>query len=202
MLARTALVRFAQGKVIRYMYDERFQTIETDPDWMFRLSTASGNGGGQGLLWTEHWAGAEDDARQVVRWDEFGPIIAQMFGDNWNPVLPTFQDLTPECGRFLAEHLPEEHRRFADVVEENCPAWFITRRIANVGKEKFMDYPQNSYGIFLGKCYVLGADGTEMLRCQDIPFTKVGDVYHLRRLAANLRCFGGLKWQPIEEGAP
>ncbi len=199
LLARTMIFRFAQGKLVRYMYDEGFQTIDTSPDWMLRLTTASGNGGGQALLWADRWAGAEDDVRQVIRWDEFGPNISQMFGDHWYPVFPTFLDLTPECGRFLADYLLPETRAFVVAVERNCPAWFLTRRVANVGKEKFMDYPQNSYGLFLGKCYALGATGQEMLRFQDIPFTRVGDLYHMRKLVANLRCFGGLRWQPVGE---
>lgn len=47
LLMRTALLRFAQGKFIQHMYDEKFQTIEVEPGWMFRLTTGSGNGGGQ-----------------------------------------------------------------------------------------------------------------------------------------------------------
>jgi len=195
LLARTALLRFAQGKLLEYLYGEKFQTIDTGPDWMFRLSTASGNGGGQGLLWTDHWAGPADDVRQVIQWDEFGPLISQMWGDHWQATLPLFQNLTPQCGRFLGDHLKEECGRFIGAVEKNAPAWFITRRPSNLGKETAMDNPRNSYGIFLGKCYVLGAPGSEMLRCQDIPFTRLGDLYHIRRLTANIARLGGMEWQ-------
>lgn len=194
LLARTALLRFAQGKLIRYTYDQGLQNVEAAPDWMYRLSTASGNGGGQGLLWTDHWAGADDDVRQVIQWDEFGPSIAQAWGDHWHATQPLFQDLTPECARFLGDHLRGECTRFVSTVEKNAPAWFITRRPSNIGKETAMDNPRNSYGTFLGKAYALGASGPEMMRCQDIPFVRTGDLYHLRRLSANLACYAGLKW--------
>jgi hypothetical protein len=194
LLARTALLRFAQGKLVRYMYDEGFQKVEAEPDWMHRLSNASGNGGGQGLLWTNHWTGADDDVRQVIQWDEFGPLIAQAWGDHWHATQPLFQDLTPECARFLGDHLRNECARFVSAVETNAPAWFITRRPSSIGKETAMDNPRNSYGTFLGKAYALGASGPEMMRCQDIPFVRTGDLYHLRRLSANLACYAGLKW--------
>lgn len=134
----------------------------------------------------------------MIRWDEFGPVVSQMFGDHWYPIFPTFLDLTPEDGRFLSDCLLVECERFVDAVERNCPAWFVTRGIAFVGKGKSMNSPLNSYSIFLAHCYVLGTDGKEMLRYQDIPFTKVGDLYHIRRIIANLRCFNGLKWESIK----
>ena len=196
MLARTALFRFAQGKVVRYMYDEKLQTIEAAPHWMARLSTSVGESG-PALLWTDHWTGAEDDVRQVIRWDEFGPVVAQMFGDHWDPILPPFQELVPECGRFLGDFLLEESARYVAAVERVAPFWYLTRRQASFGKEISTDSPRNSFSIFLAKCYVLGADGGELLRYQDIPFTRVGDLYHIRRLVANVRCMGGLKWQRL-----
>lgn len=195
-LARTALFRFAQSKVARYMYDEKFQVIGEKPDWMYDLSTCYGEAGA-GLLWTDQWAGADDDVRQCVRWDQFGPAIAQAFGDHWNPIQPTFQNLTPECGRFLADHLADDCRRFLSMVERNAPAWHVTRRLSYIGKENSMDSPRNSYALFLGKCYALGADGKELLKNQDAPFCRVGDLYHIRRITANLRAFGGLKWKKV-----
>jgi len=198
MLARTAVLRFAHGKLIRYSYDAGLQNIALKPDWMYRLSTSGGNGSGPGLLWTPHWAGADDDVRAVIEWDEFGPIVSQMLNQMWQPVMPHFQDTVPELGRFVGDHLRPETRRYVAAVEANAPAWHLTRRPAYLGKEMHLDSPRNSLGVFLAKCYVLGADGKEMTRYQDIPFLRVGDLYHLRRLTANLRCFGGLHWEELQ----
>lgn len=197
VLARTALLRFAQSEVARYMYDEKFQTIDAEPDWMRQLSTAPGESG-PNPLWTDHWAGADDDVRQVIRWDECGPVIATVDTDQLRPILPAFLELTPECGRFLGDQLGLECRQFVQAVERNAPDWFVTLRQANLGEENSVDSPRNSLSVFLGNCYALGVGGAKMTQCLDIPFCRVGDLYHLRKLTANLRCLGGLKWQTVK----
>jgi len=192
LLARTALLRFAHGAIIRYMYDAKFQTVEPADDWMVTIGGAKG-----GLLWLEKWGGGEDDVRQAIRWDEFGPAISQMLGTHWMPVLPGFLHLTPEAGRFLGDHVASHSERVIRAVESNAPHWYIVRRQSYLGGETATDSPRNSFSVFMAKCYVQGTPGEEMMRYQDIPFTKVGDLYHIRRLAGNLRCFGGLKWREI-----
>jgi len=199
MLARTGVLRFAHGKLIRYSYDAGLQEVALEPDWMYRLSTSGGNGSGPGLLWTRYWAGAQDDVRAVIRWDEFGPTISQMLNQMWQPVMPHFQDTTPELGRFVGDHLRRETQRYIEAVEQNAPAWYLTRRPAYLGKEMHIDSPRNSLGVFLAKSYVLGNNGEEMAHYQDIPFVRVGDLYHLRRLTANLRCFGGIHWKELKQ---
>jgi len=191
-LARTALLRFNQEKAVRYMYDEKFQTVDYGPDWMLKLSTSYGESGPR-LPWVAHWAGADDDVRTTIRWDEFGPVIGWMYGNNWDPVLVTFQGLTPEVGAFLHDHLGDECRRYLDVIELNAPCWHATRRPSYLGKENSMDSPRNAFSLFLAKCYALDADGQTMLAHQDIPFVKVGDLFHIRRLTANLGQFGRAK---------
>jgi hypothetical protein len=195
LLARTVVHRFAHEWLVDYAYDRDLVSVDLEPDWMMELSTWGGNGGGPGLLWTDHWADAEDDARAVIQWDEFGPILAQTLNHMWQPVLPHFQDLTPECGRFLADHLRTKCLAHLAAVRRNAPAWYVTRRPAYVGKEMHVDSPRNSQSVFLAMCYVAQIGGREMAACQDIPFVPRGDLYHLRRLAANLRCFGGLQWE-------
>lgn len=195
-LARTACLFFSQGKIVPYMYDQKFQTVDADPNWMAELSMTTGDGG-RGLLWTGHWAGAEDDVRQVIRWDEFGPVVAQMYGDMWFPVFTLFQDLTPEAGRFLGDHMLDECTRYVAAVERNAPHWFVTRRDPSFGTEVCSDSPRNSYGVFLGKAYALGTKGSDLMRNQDVPFCRVGDLYHIRRLVANLRAFGGQKYEAV-----
>jgi hypothetical protein len=193
-LARTALRRLAQAKYVRFFYDDGLFKIEEEPDWMVRMSTSPGESG-HSMLWAEHWAGADDDVRQLVRWDEFGPLISQVYLYNVNPELPTFNNLTAECGRFLWDHAREDCSRFIGAVELNAPDWHLVHRPPYLGNEISCDSPRNGYTVFLGKCYAQGVSGEEMLRYQDVPFVKTGDLYHIGRLVANLRCFGGLSWQ-------
>jgi hypothetical protein len=141
------------------------------------------------LLWLPHWKEAKDDVRAVIQWDELGPVVAQTLNHFWQPVLPHFQDLTPECGWFLADHLRDRCVRVLEAVELNAPAWHLTLRPAYLGKEMHADSPRNSFSIFLAHCYVARTPGEKMLRYQDIPFVRVGDLYHIRRLVANLRAF-------------
>jgi len=193
MLARTALLRFAQGYIVQYIYDEDIQTITEPSDWMKTYSTATGENG-HGTLWTDNWAGYENDVRQAIRWDEFGPVIHQVYAYGWHPVMPAFENMTPECGRFLTDHASGHCTRFIQTVEWNAPAWYSIRNYAYLGIENTTDNPRHPFQIFMGKCYVQGTAGSELVKYQDMPFVKVGDLYHMRKVAANLRTFGGLQW--------
>jgi len=193
-LNRTALNRFAQGKVVQYLYDEKIQTIEESPNWMIQWAWASGSS----YLWTDHWAGFADDVRQVVQWDEYGPVPAFTQGEGVKPIMFAFLNLSPECGRFLGDFLSPECGRFVKRVERTAPAWFVVQGEPVLGREMNQDRPANPYNIFMAKCYVLGVEGSRMTRYQDIPAFRVGDAYHIRKLVANLRAFGGLKWQKVQ----
>lgn len=190
MLARTMLLRFAQQAVLRHMYDADFQTVEMEPDWMFAFG-----GSRHAPLFVVPWAGAEDETRAVIRWDEFGPAISHMFGSHWYPIFPHFQYITAECGAFLAEHARPRTQRFVDAIEANAPHWYINQRQSYVGKETWMDSPRNGSSIFLGRAYALNAPAEAQYRWQDAPFVRVGDLYQIRRIVANLRAFA------VEEGA-
>lgn len=198
-LAKTALRRAAQGRLIRYMYDEEFQTIDVDPDWPHRVG-----GMRSGRLWPYRWADEEGDVRQVLIWDEAGPAIAQIYADlgGFGPQhtrwIPVFSEVTPELARFLGDHVQAETRRFVDVYDLNCPYWHITRRMCDVGTECSIDDPRGPYGVFLVMCYGLGADGADMLRRQDIPYTRIGDLFHIEKLAAGIRALGGVRWERID----
>jgi len=193
-LSRAALNRLAQGKLVQYLYDEKIQTIEERPDWMIEWARCSGTI----YMWTTHWTGAEDDVRQVIHWDEFGPIVSHTLGDGWNPIMPLFLDMSPECARFLADFLVKECRRYVERVERVSPAWFVTQGEPVLSREMNQDRLFNPYGIFLGKCYVLATEGSRMMPYQDMPAFRVGDDFHIRKLVANLRSFGGLKWQKTQ----
>lgn len=198
-LARTAIRRVAQEKLIEYMYDAGIVSIDQPPDWMDIYSTAHGEGGA-GQLWTSDWTDHRSDYRKVVLWDERGPLISDMLSSDWDPIQHGFMGLTPECGRFLRDHVLPEQTRLASAISRNCPAWFLVRRPSNVGKETHMDNPLNSFNTVMAMIYVLGVEGEDAAALQDMPFVARGDLYHLRRLAAALRAENGLIWQSEGDG--
>ena len=61
-----------------------------------------------------------------------------------------------------------------------------------------MDNPQNAFCAYMASAYGMQYDGTTMLKYLDIPIFKAGDLYQIRRLVANLRCFGGHQWQTVQ----
>jgi hypothetical protein len=199
MLAKAALRRFCQGKMIDYVYDEKFQQLELGPDWMVKLSTSGGETG-TAHLWFDSWHGAKEDVRVPVFWDEYGPVLDYM-DDDWTPVLIWFQNMTPELGRFLRDNLKAECDRQIAAVERNAPAWFVTDRESYLGKETSVDNPENALTIFLARCYIQGAAGADMLKYQDVPLWKVGDLLHMSKLLANLRAFSGIEFESQKGGA-
>lgn len=197
LLARTSLHLFAHEKLTQYLYDSKIITITEPSDWMFKYSTNHIEAGA-GLIWSDKWKTGKDDFRTATHWDEFGPYLDHSYRNQWDPRVVRYQQMTPECGHFLQDNSKEENASYLALVEKNCPAWFIVNRPSNIGKETWIDNPANAYQYFLGMAYALGKDGKSLMKYQDIPCTKVGDIYQIRKIVANLRALNGSKWEAIK----
>ena len=185
----------AQWNIAEHLCDAEIQTIEEDSDWCKTLSASVGEGDDM-ILFVDEWADGFDDPRFIWYWDEYGPTLG--VHGNWWDVHTVFVNMTPECGRFMADNIQSQIGYQLYAIAENAPAWHQIRRISYIGKENSMDNPQNAFCAYMASAYGMQYDGTTMLKYLDIPIFKAGDLYQIRRLVANLRCFGGHQWQTIQ----
>ena len=71
-LARTAINRFANGKLIGYLYDEGIVKIAGPANWLALLSTSTAEAGA-GQLWTDNWDTGDEDCRDSRRLERNRP---------------------------------------------------------------------------------------------------------------------------------
>jgi len=217
--ARTAIFRYALGRYANYLHDSRFIVLPTDPgltqeqyldtcgeiaasgkirslwgkaDWMARHFSGSWTG----RLVTYKWTSAEDDVRSVVRLDEFGVLFDEVLTRYAGKGLLAYRGLTPELGRFLADHQQAKARVFVDRVAEHMPDWYLALCTANLGAEYNYLAPEDSYQCFLARAWILGEPPATLARFLDVPWMARGDLYYIHKLAETILAYRGLQWRP------
>lgn len=124
-------------------------------------------------------------------------------------------DLSPEMGRFLADHAKEQVAAFVDRKEKFVPLWFIARGPGHVGladpeylkgrkaeagqtQDEISSAPPYATGpIFFAKAMVLGEDPAVLRTYLDVPQCRVGDLECLEKLSALLRRHAKVTWEPL-----
>lgn len=203
LFARAAVLRFAMGVFARWLHDEHLVVAPAQPDWYVRANDRMADGERvaretAGYPFALHWRGPQDDIRQVVILDEFGPSVRQTLKVYMQEVLPTFHHLVPEVGRFLADHLREPCAAYVAQCEDHMPDWELAWGDSVLGSESSTIDPANGCQLFLAKAYVLGAGADELRARLDIPWCRVGDLYYMGKLAATLAADAG-RWRPVAE---
>jgi hypothetical protein len=146
--------------------------------------------------------------RQVDRLDETGVDVWEWAGvdclrsgqkreytekDYWynriTPHLLPFRDLTPELGRFLADHLKSESAAFCQRVAENLPHWHAAYAEAILGSEIGFMPPCDGYGLFLAHAWILQDKPRELERLIDVPWLNLGDLFYLHKLATTVNAY-------------
>jgi hypothetical protein len=190
LLARTAVLRFAMAKYARYLTDERLYVLPKRPDWFIPFSRGSWTA----RLYTYQWTRPLHDVRTFARMDQFGVQFDDTLDWYHGTGLPKLRCLTPELGRFLKDHLRPEIAEFCRRVEANSPNWYLAYATAFVGAEFYYQQPQESYTQFLARAWVLGESPEQLERHLDVPWMKVGDLYHLHKLAETIKAYRGTQW--------
>jgi len=199
-----------EDRIIRVETDPKRTTLPGDPAWWAKMR----RGDWMGDLVTWSWTKPLDNVRQVHRLDETGVDVWEWCGtdcygtglkrdadpqkDYWYmrlaPYLLPFRDMAPELGRFLADHLRPEAEAFCARVVENQPHWHIAYAEAILGAEIGFNCPCDAYGHFLARAWVLGEKPEQLERCLDVPWLKLGDLYHLHKLAETIKAYRGVVW--------
>lgn len=190
LLARTAMLRFAMARYARYLQDSRLYVLPAEADWFIRFSRGSWTA----RLYTYHWTQPLHDTRTFARMDQFGVQFDDTLDWYHGTGLPKLRHLTPELARFLKDHLRPEVAEFVRRVELNSPNWYLALATAFVGAEFYYQQPQESYTQFLARAWILDEAPDKLERYLDVPWMKVGDLYHLHKLAEAIKARRGTRW--------
>jgi len=200
-----------EDTVIKVQTDPSRYAIPKDPAWWAKQRSNDW----MGELVTWNWSQPIHNVRQVHRLDETGVDVWEWCGtdcygtgqkrdadpqkDYWYmrlaPYLLPFRDMVPELGRFLADHLKAEAEAFCARIVENQPHWYITYAEAILGQEIGFNCPCDAHGHFLARAWILGERPEQLERYLDVPWLKLGDLYHLHKLAETIKAYRGVAWE-------
>lgn len=193
LMNKALISRFAQEKLVKYLYEVNLQQIPQDADWLLTMSLANGETG-VAILWRDGWSSYADDVRRPLKFDQFGIFLSDSIPARLQRELLSYKDLTPELGRFLHDFALSEANEWFSAVEENSPSWYRAYTPAFLGTENPFSLPQNAHQIFLVQALILGASPEELAGYLDIPWVHIGDYYYIHKLAETIKAFRGYTW--------
>lgn len=173
LLARTLAHRFALGKYVAWLHRE-------------------------GMLDTPAGYDPSLDFREVAVSEQ---AALPGYGLNQHGLLPFFTDvegpmscMVPELARFFADYLRPECESFARESALFYPDAFLAYGTPRRSAEWWHNYPQDGRQVFMTHAWVLGEKGDWLYRHLDVPWTRVGDLYHVEKLAETVRAYRGVRW--------
>lgn len=187
LLARAAAMRFGMGKLPAYLYSRGLCELPPDSKWMTELVWDD-----DGFLHTFDYATPDDDIRQVVAMDEFGVFLLEQTEHHNQPYMVPFLEMTPELGRFLRQHLRPECERYFARAKLNLPDWWVSFGEAILGGDKNNHrYPAEPHQLFIEQAWVEAKSGPVLESHIDSPHARLGDFFHLQKLAETIRAYAG-----------
>ncbi len=197
-LANAATLRYGMGKYRQWLYETGAVTMPFDPQWQPVLQARDWTA----QLTTYDCTRPIDDIQQIYWLDAYNVRTGTFDPHGWprvtRPYQLPFMYMTPELGRFLADHLKAECARHVRAAEEFQPDWYISWAEAALGTEHNMDQPCDAYNNFIARAWILGQSPQELRRYIDVPHLAVGDYFYMHKLAEIARAYRGVTWQEIE----
>ncbi|MGB2823593.1 MAG: hypothetical protein WBF17_21615, partial [Phycisphaerae bacterium] len=192
LLARSAVLRVAMGRLPAWRVEAGLARIPKDPAWQWRLESGSWGG----YLETPDWTRPGHDVRQVVelgqdgpRYDDFGGTAGDLWYQRTTAQLVAFRYMVPELARFLRDHLKGETAELCRRIEQNLPHWYASFSEAILGWEHNMNHPSDAFGVFLARAWVLDERPERLTRWIDVPWLERGDLFYMNKLAATIRAY-------------
>jgi len=197
-LARTAALRYAMGKYRRFLYQSGAIEMPPAPDWQVQTHI----GDWQGHLVSYDCTRPADDVEQIYSLNQFEVRTGTYDPRGWEAVTRPYQfpfrDMVPEMGRFLADLLKPEAKRYEQVVAEYQPDWYISWAEATLGTEHNLTTAGDPYQNFLARAWVTGEPPEKLRKYIDVPHVKIGDYFYIHKLAETARAYRGIEWKEVD----
>ena len=200
-LARLTALRYALARYGRHMARKRIFQPPEDPDVRELLSRSM------------DFTKPRNHLHQVLGVDQHGVVFyaalsrelsrynfrsrrAKAYGSLFHEV--SFLDLTPGFANILAGlGLGEDTGRFLEFFESVQPAWHAklsdTMHFCN-GEPGYMQ-PTDAYQFFMAHAWLAGTPPEELERYVDVPWTPMGDLYYVHKLAETIKAYRGVEYK-------
>jgi len=158
-----------------------------------------------GVIYNYSWTGSYDDARTVIRLNQFSFDLFDHSGYEDVPEdfdrgttsahLISYRDMVPELGRVFADFAYEEARVTLEKVQTITPHWYATYGEATLGMEHGMNHPMDSFQLFMAETYLNQPSPDQLARYADIPWLERGDLFYMQKLAEAVLAYRGAAWE-------
>jgi hypothetical protein len=205
LLAKAAVNRLAMARYPRYLNSANLISFPTSSNWQPRKV----RNGIWGFLYNYNWTDTFGDARQIALLNETGVYLNETasfmlytYDDpNNNFAINNYlilRDLTPEVGRFLADFAKQDLDIYIRKVQDLWPHWYAAFGEATLGTEHNLNYPVDSFQIFMAKSWIDGESGQSLQRFLDIPWlSEGGDLFYIHKLAETVKAYRGWSWSDV-----
>ena len=203
-LARLTALRFSLARYGRYLAASGISQMPKDPDVRALLARSGDlskpeNHLQQPLCINQHGiiihatVSRELSQYQYTRRGNYGGLPSHEI---------VFLDMTPEFGKLLAEFgFDDDARRFLEFFEKVQPTWHAayTDCMHRSGSELAYMFPTDAHQLFVAHAWIAGTPPEKLERYIDQPWTPLGDLYYMHKLAETIKAYRGVKWAADEE---
>jgi hypothetical protein len=111
-----------------------------------------------------------------------------------------FQYICPEVARYLAETNRPAAQAHLDALRARYLLWFLAMPPHSSGQfgEGVGTAPDIRNGIMTAAALVEGAAAPQLQKWLDLPWTPLGDLYHLQHLVWTIEAYGKATWQRLD----
>jgi hypothetical protein len=103
----------------------------------------------------------------------------------------------PETGRYLRDHVRDGIQRYLDDLSKIHGTWYTA--LADNHHYRNVEYcfmtPNCSHQLFMAHAWVAGTPAGELERYIDEPWTPLGDLYYMHKLAETIKAYRGVRWE-------
>ncbi len=203
LVAKAMVARLGQLQYTHYLYQSGIVQLSSNPKW--QLEGLEELNIWLGVIYNYDWRGSYDDARQVIRLNQFSFDLFDHSGYEDVPEdfdrgttsahLIGYRDMVPELGRVFADFALEEASVTLDKYKTITPHWYATYGEATLGMEHGMNHPMDSFQLFMAETYLNQPTPDKLARYADIAWLERGDLFYMQKLAEAVLAYRGAVWE-------
>lgn len=203
LVAKAMVARLGQLQYTHYLYQSGIVQLSSNPKW--QLEGLEELNIWLGVIYNYDWRGSYDDARQVIRLNQFSFDLFDHSGYEDVPEdfdrgttsahLIGYRDMVPELGRVFADFALEEASVTLNKFKAITPHWYATYGEATLGMEHGMNHPMDSFQLFMAETYLNQPTPDKLARYADIAWLERGDLFYMQKLAEAVLAYRGAVWE-------
>jgi hypothetical protein len=132
----------------------------------------------------------------VIVLDQFGAKLGDHTDDVYavSPYLTAYRDMVPELFRLLGDTAKADAEIYAKKVAAALPLYYVSFAPADMGNEHNLTHPIDGFQMFMEQSILERVPSDTLVKRVDVPWTSVGDLFYMQKLAETIRAYQGWSW--------